>query len=174
MHADRKVRLHTSPNFAIFAVMDDIDRKIAAHIQADGRASYADIGAAVGLSVSAVNERLKKLQGSGAIQGWSARMSPKALGLDVLAFVEVLLERPEHDAPFRAAVLAMPAVQECHHVTGAWNYLLKVRLKTTRDLETFFSKVVKDVPGLQRTETLIVLSSPKDTHMLQVPDPAEG
>ena len=61
----------------------------------------------------------------------------------------------------------------CHDVTGACNYLLKVRLKTTRDLETFFSSVVKDVPGLQRTETLIVLSSPKETQILQVPEPAE-
>ena len=74
---------------------------------------------------------------------------------------------------FLKRIATVPEVLECHHVTGAWNYLLKVRLKTTRDLETFFSSVVKDVPGLQRTETLIVLSSPKETHVLQVPESPE-
>ena len=72
---------------------------------------------------------------------------------------------------FLARIGRSPEVLECHHVTGAWNYLMKVRLKTTRDLETFFSDVVKDVPGLQLTQTLIVLSSPKDTQFLQVPEP---
>ena len=151
-----------------FAVVDDIDRKIIAHIQQDGRASYADIGAAAGLSVSAVNERLKKLQAGGAIQGWGARLSPKALGLDVLAFVEVLLERPEHDAPFRSAVLAMPAVQECHHVTGEWSYLLKVRVPDTEALERFLSDRLKTLPGVARSHTVIALSSVKDTPALPV------
>ena len=162
----RKFIFQCEPLSEIFTVMDDIDRKIAAHIQHDGRASYADIGAAVGLSVSAVNERLKKLQSSGAIQGWSARMSPKALGLDVLAFVEVLLERPEHDAPFRAAVLAMPAVQECHHVTGEWSYLLKVRVADTEALERFLSNQLKTLPGVARSHTVIALSSVKETALL--------
>ena len=101
----------------------------------------------------------------------SARLDPGRVGLDLCAFIQVVLERPEHDEPFIAAVMQNSAILECHHVTGAWNYLMKVRLKTTRDLETFFSGVVKDVPGLQRTETLIVLSSPKDTQFLAVPEP---
>jgi len=148
--------------------MDDIDRKIIAYIQAEGRASYADIGTSVGLSVSAVNERLKKLQATGAIEGFGARVSAKALGLDVLAFVEVLLERPEHDAPFRAAVLAMPAVQECHHVTGEWSYLLKVRVADTGALERFLSDQLKTIPGIARSYTVIALSSVKETPALPV------
>ncbi len=148
--------------------MDEIDRKIIARIQEDGRASYGDIGAAVGLSVSAVNERLKKLQASGAIAGWGARVSAKALGLDVLAFVEVLLERPEHDAPFRAAMLASPAVQECHHVTGAWSYLLKLRVADTGALERFLSDHLKTLPGVARSHTVIALSSVKETAALPV------
>lgn len=148
--------------------MDDIDRKIIAHIQADGRASYADIGASAGLSVSAVNERLKKLQASGAIEGYGARISAKSVGLDVLAFVEVLLERPEHDAPFRAAMLAMPAVQECHHVTGEWSYLLKVRVTDTGVLERFLSEQLKTLPGIARSHTVIALSSVKETPVLPV------
>lgn len=146
--------------------MDDIDRKITSYIQADGRASYADIGAAAGLSVSAVNERLKKLQAGGVIQGWGARISPKAAGLDVLAFVEVLLDRPEHDAPFRDAMRATPAVQECHHVTGDWSYLLKVRVPDTDALERFLSERLKSLPGVARSHTVIALSSVKETPIL--------
>ncbi|HYH18059.1 MAG TPA: Lrp/AsnC family transcriptional regulator [Azospirillum sp.] len=148
--------------------MDDNDRKIIAHIQADGRASYAEIGAAAGLSVSAVNERLKKLQASGAVTGFGARVAPAAVGLDVLAFVHVLLERPEHDAGFRAAMQGTPAVQECHHVTGEWSYLLKVRVPTTADLERFLSDRLKTLPGVARSHTVIALSSPKETSILPV------
>lgn len=148
--------------------MDELDRKIIAHIQADGRASYAEIGAAAGLSVSAVNERLKKLQASGAITGFGARVSPAAVGLHVLAFVHVLLERPEHDARFRAAMQDTPAVQECHHVTGEWSYLLKVRVPTTAGLERFLTERLKTLPGVVRSHTVIALSSPKETPILPV------
>ena len=65
--------------------MDDIDRKILDHVQLQGRASYAEIGAAVGLSVSAINDRLKKLQELGVIRGWGARVDPRAVGRGVLA-----------------------------------------------------------------------------------------
>lgn len=146
--------------------MDDIDRKLIAHAQAEGRASYAEMGAAVGLSVSAVNERLKKLQASGAITGWSARASAEALGLELLAFVHVLLERPEHEAAFRAAMRDTPAVQECHHVTGEWSYLLKVRVANTAALERFLAERLKTVPGIGRTQTVIVLSTVKETPAL--------
>jgi Lrp/AsnC family leucine-responsive transcriptional regulator len=59
-------------------------------------------------------------------------------------------------------------VLECHHVTGGWNYLLKVRVSDTRALESFLGTVLKQVKGLQRTETLIVLSSPKETAALPI------
>ena len=69
--------------------MDDTDRRILALVQADGTLSYAAIGERVGLSVSAVNERVKKLQAAGAILGWQARLAAKPLGLDILAFIFV-------------------------------------------------------------------------------------
>lgn len=146
--------------------MDEIDRKLIALAQADGRASYAELGAAVGLSVSAVNERLKKLLAGGTITGWGARVSPQALGLDVLAFISVLLDRPEHDAPFRAAMAALPAVQECHHLTGEWSYLLKLRVAGTAALERFLSEELKALPGVLRTHTVIALSTVKETACL--------
>jgi Lrp/AsnC family leucine-responsive transcriptional regulator len=95
---------------------------------------------------------------------------PEALGLDLLAFVFVGWSDPAVEGPFLERVKASPAVLECHHVTGSWNYLLKVRLPTTRDLERFLGEVVKEVVGVQRTETIIALSSAKETTTL-TPDP---
>jgi Lrp/AsnC family transcriptional regulator, leucine-responsive regulatory protein len=146
--------------------MDDIDRKLITIIQNEGRASYGELGAAVGLSVSAVNERLKKLTGTGVVTGWGARVEPRALGLDVLAFIQVLIDRPEHEEAFRAAMRAFPEVQECHHVTGEWSYLLKLRVAGTAALERFLSDRLKHLSGVIRTHSVIALSSIKDTPIL--------
>ena len=77
-----------------------------------------DIGIHVGLSVSAVNERLKKLQNGGAIRHYGAILEPSAIGLDVLAYVSVLIDWSVHNDAFLEAVMDMPEVLECHHVTG--------------------------------------------------------
>jgi Lrp/AsnC family transcriptional regulator, leucine-responsive regulatory protein len=146
--------------------MDDIDRKILDHVQLQGRASYAEIGAAVGLSVSAINDRLKKLQELGVIRGWGARVDPRAVGRGVLALMFVSLDRPEAERRFLEAATALPDVLECHHVTGDWNYLLKLRLSDIADLETVLADTIKAQPGVVRTHTMIVLSSPKETAII--------
>jgi Lrp/AsnC family leucine-responsive transcriptional regulator len=142
--------------------MDDIDRKILAHLQLNGRDSYSDIGKSVGLSVSAVNDRLKKLIATGAIRRFAGLVDPAAVGRNLLAFVSVLLERPEHDEPFIAAIAELPDVQECHHVTGDWSYLLKIRVADTAALERVISGKIKTLPGVARSQTVIALSSAKD------------
>src|SRR5262249_30099112 len=123
--------------------------------------SYGDLGNRVGLSISAINERLKKLYARGVIRGCVAVLEPRGVGLDVCAFVQVLIERPEHDAGFLEAVGAMAAVLECHHLTGEFSYLLKVRVADTAALETFLSRELKGLPGVVRTHTAIALSSAK-------------
>lgn len=152
------------------AILDEIDRKLLDLLQADDRVPVVELGKAIGVAPSTLNDRIRRLVKQGIITGFHAKASPEKLGLDLLAFVFVGWSDPKTEKEFLARVAVSPEVLECHHVTGAWNYLMKVRLKTTRDLETFFSGVVKDVPGLQRTETLIVLSSPKDTQTLVAPD----
>lgn len=149
--------------------MDDTDRKIIAFVQENGRASYADIGAAAGLSVSATNERLRKLLGTGVIRRWTAEIDPQAAGIGILAFVHILLERPEHAVPFLARVAGLPEVQECHHVTGEWNYLLKIRTATMPDLERLLTEGLKALPGVVRSHTVIALSSPKESGLLPLP-----
>jgi Lrp/AsnC family leucine-responsive transcriptional regulator len=143
--------------------MDDLDRKLLALVQADGRRPHAGLAAEVGLSLSAVNERLKKLLAQGVITGYGARVSPRAMGLDICAFVQVLIERPEHDEAFLAAVQSLPEVQECHHVTGDYSYLLKIRARDTVHLEQVIKDRIKTVPGLVRSNTVIALSTAKET-----------
>jgi Lrp/AsnC family transcriptional regulator, leucine-responsive regulatory protein len=150
--------------------LDETDHRLLTLLQKDDRLSLADLGKQVGLSASTVNERVRRLGARGVIEGFHAHVAPEALGLDLLAFVFVGWSDPGVEAQFLARVAASPAVLECHHVTGTWNYLMKVRLPNTRELERFLGDVVKPVQGVQRTETIIVLSSTKETTTL-IADP---
>lgn len=154
--------------------MDELDKKILWHIQHFGRSSYAEIGGAVGLSVSAVNERLKKLEKQGVIAGWTARIDPLAAGNGVLAFVYVLIERPEHEAAFMALVRDEPAIQECHHVASDWSYLLKVRAPSLLALEELVARKIKALPGIPRSQTVIVMSTAKETGAVPVHLPPQS
>jgi Lrp/AsnC family leucine-responsive transcriptional regulator len=109
---------------------------------------------------------VRKLAERGVITGVHARVAPEALGLELLAIVFVGWSDPSVEPCFFAKVAGEPAALECHHVTGAWNYLMKVRVKNTRMLEAFLTEVIKTIDGIQRTETLIVLSSVKETTAL--------
>ena len=146
--------------------MDDIDRIILDRIQVDGGSTYAEIGTAAGLSASAVNDRLKRLKADGVIRRLTAEVDPVALGLNLLAFVLIAVNEPPGEARFRAAMKGTPEVLECHHLTGDYSYLLKLRLRDTAHLEQFLMDRLKPLAGVIRTHTLIALSSVKETHIL--------
>jgi Lrp/AsnC family leucine-responsive transcriptional regulator len=150
--------------------LDDTDRQLLALLQEDDRLSLAELGKRVGIPASTINDRIKRLARQGVIAGFQARVSPEALGLNLLAFMMVSWSNPKVEAEFLARMQASPAVLECHHITGAWNYLVKVRVGTTRDLERFLAETIKGVEGVERTETLIVLSSAKETFTVSLPD----
>lgn len=150
--------------------LDDTDRQLLALLQDDDRQSLAELAKAIGIPASTVSDRIKRLQRQGLIAGFHARISPEALGLNLLAFIFVCWSDPKVEPVFLKKITASPDVLECHHVTGAWNYLLKVRVGTTRDLERFLAETVKTVSGVERTETVIVLSSAKETWKVSLPD----
>lgn len=154
--------------------LDETDLVLLSLLQRDGRTPLADLAKSVGLAVSTVNDRVRKLAERGTITGVHARVDPEALGLDLLAMVFVGWSDPAVEPRLLARVAAEPAILECHHVTGQWNYLLKVRLANTRVLEAFLAKVIKSIKGIERTETLIVLSSPKEISELPVRRPEWG
>jgi Lrp/AsnC family leucine-responsive transcriptional regulator len=152
--------------------LDAIDRHLLLLLQEDDQQSLGELGRAVGLAPSSVKERIRRLKADGAIAAFQARLAPEALGLDLLAFMFVGWLDPAAEAPFLKRVTVHPGVLECHHVTGAWNYMIKLRLANTRELESFLDEVIKTIPGIQRTETLIALSSAKDTTILRTEDTA--
>ncbi len=154
--------------------MDAVDRIILDRIQADGSLTYAEIGAAAGLSASAVNDRLKRLRAEGAIRRMTADIDPAAIGLTLLTFVLVAVNEPAGESGFRDAMKGAPEVLECHHLTGEFSYLLKLRLRDTAHLEHFLMDRLKPLAGVSRTHTLIALSSVKETHVLPVTVPGRA
>ena len=149
--------------------MDQKDKKLLQHIQQDARLSHSRLGRLVGLSTSAVNERLRKMKKQGVLKNYVAVLEPAAVGLDVCAFIQVLLRKPEDEEGFLERIRDLPEVLECHHVTGQFSYLLKVRAPNVSHLELLLRDALKTVSGVTRTETLIVLSSPKETTELALP-----
>ncbi len=148
--------------------LDEIDRKLLICLQDNDRLALAELSKTIGAPATTLNDRIKRLVARGVIAGFHARLSPEVLGLDLLAFIFVAWSDPKVEPAFLKKIAASAAVLECHHVTGAWNYLLKVRVRTTRDLETFLAQTIKGVAGVERTETVIALSSAKETWSVDV------
>lgn len=144
-------------------ILDEIDKGLLDLLQDNAHLGYAELGKHVGLSVSAINERIKKLEANGFIQQYAAHLNPKQVGFDICAFIQVLLSTPEYEDGFLANIMQLPEVQECHHITGEFSYMLKIRVRTTQSLELFLKRGLKTIPGIARTSTSIVLSSPKET-----------
>jgi len=142
--------------------LDDIDRKLLMLLQENDRLGLAELGKAAGSAASTVNDRIKRLVRNGVITGFHARVAAEVVGLELLAFILVAWSDPKVEAKFIDKIQKTPNVLECHHVTGAWNYLIKVRVKNTRELETLLAGTVKSVSGVLRTDTMIALSSVKE------------
>jgi len=139
--------------------MDAVDHKIIEMLAMDARRSLADIGETVGLSPSSVNERMRRLTANGSIRRFTVDVDPHALGLPVLAFLWVALKPDADEVAFRAYAAAHASIVECHHVTGVWSYLIKVRVTSLPGLETFLEEL-KWHSFLGQSETVIALSSP--------------
>ena len=152
--------------------MDATDQKIIRLLQVDNRLSNAEIGQAVGLSVSAANERVRRLNSSGVIRGNHAVLDPDRVELPLCAFVFIDLAPHPDEASFRADIAARPEVQEIHQVAGAHCYLIKIRAGGTRALQRFLTEHVSRQSDVLRTETVIVLETIKETSELGLPEPA--
>ena len=149
--------------------MDATDSKLLALLSRDGRAQWADLAQQLRMSAPAVRERVKRLEKEGLITGYTALLSPARLGLALTAFVAVTLERPRHRAAFLKRAADLAAVLECHHVAGEDDYLLKLRCRSTDELERLVSVEIKGLVGVARTRTTIVLSTAKETPVPPLP-----
>lgn len=136
---------------------DDVDRRLVALLAADGRATLATLAAAAGLSVSATQARVRRLEQRGVIRGYSADVDPEAIGLPLAAFVAITPLDPAQpdDAPERLTELA--AVEACYSVAGEESYLLLVRVPSPRKLEELLRQI-RTVANV-RTRTTVVLQT---------------
>jgi Lrp/AsnC family leucine-responsive transcriptional regulator len=125
--------------------------------------TQSEIAASVGLSQPAVAERMRKLEMEGVITAYAARVDSRKLGKDITAFIGVRIEHPKYNKEFSRRMLLHKDVLECHRVTGADSYFLKVVTENTESLDRLISDTVRVVPGVTRTMTTIVMSSVKES-----------
>jgi Lrp/AsnC family leucine-responsive transcriptional regulator len=143
--------------------MDTIDKSVLDTLQANGREAWARIGEQVGLTGPAVAERVRRLEERGVIKGYAVLIAPDAVGFPLTAFVSVTLAGPEHRRAFLTRVAELPEIQECHHVTGDDDYLLKLRCRGASDLDRLLTEELKGGPGVARTRTQVALRSEKES-----------
>src|SRR3712207_4957850 len=150
--------------------IDRIDRKILKLLQADGRIANVDLAEKVGLSPTSTGERVKRLQREGYIAGFGARLDPRRIGLGLLVFVEVSLDKTTPDVfeKFAAAVRRAPEVLECHMVAGGFDYLVKTRVADMAAYRRFLGDILLALPGVKETRTYAVLEEVKSDGMLPV------
>jgi Lrp/AsnC family leucine-responsive transcriptional regulator len=140
-------------------VLDERDLEIVAALQEDARATYADVAQRVGLSASSVHHRVRKLEQAGVIRGYRAIVDPGALGLLITALVAATPFDPQQPDDLPERLLAdFPEVEDCLSVAGEANYILKVRTRTTADLEELIRRLREK--GGVATRTTIALSIP--------------
>lgn len=156
---------HDEPEF------DDIDLKILALLQENCKQPLAKIGERVGLSAPSVIERIKKLEDQQVITAYRAIIDARRIGRDVTAFIGVLISHPKLIGEFEQEISQLDGVLECHHVTGQHTLLLKVKTENTSTLEQLISSI-RSIEGVDRTETMVVLSTHTERTQIGLP-PAE-
>ena len=155
--------------------LDETDRASLCELQRNARVSNAELARQVDLSAPGLQKRLRKLEENGVIENYVTLVNREALGFDMLCFVQVTLRRhePEAIARFRNLVQSVPEVLECHHITGEYDYLLKVVVRNRKHLEQFLMETLTPMQGMDKIRTSLVLNEIKATTTVPVqPDGA--
>jgi Lrp/AsnC family leucine-responsive transcriptional regulator len=148
--------------------LDATDRRILMELQNDGRITNQDLAKRIRLSPAACFDRVKRLRERGVIKGYSAILDPNEIGLPLIIFVEVFLDRTTEEMfqEFSTAVQRAPEVLECHMVAGGFDYLIKARMKDMDSYRRFLGETLVQFPGVRQTRTYAVLEELKSTTKL--------
>lgn len=141
--------------------MDNTDINIINALIDNSRTNSSEIAERIGVSVTTVIERIKKLEASGIIRKYTVIIDHSLLGHDVTALIMVSLEHPKYNDGFTEAMLKNESIIECHYVAGDFDYLVKVITENSNRLERVLNDI-KSVPGVQKTKTMFVLSTLKN------------
>jgi len=140
--------------------MDHIDAKILGYLTKDARMNASVISQKVNLSVSAVIERMKKMEASGLIRGYTALIDEKMAGFHVQAMISIRLEHPKYNGEFNRQMCSHPCVMECFYITGDFDYIARIGVSSTEELTKALNDI-KQIPGVSLTRTYVVLDNIK-------------
>ncbi|MCQ2561395.1 MAG: Lrp/AsnC family transcriptional regulator [Clostridia bacterium] len=143
--------------------LDIIDVKILESLQQNARISISELSKQVNLSLSAVSERLKKMESSGIIEQYTAVLNPSAMENELSVFMMISMEDPSHTDEFNKLTQDSGEILECHYITGEYDYILKITTKNTTSLEKLMNKI-KSLDCIKHTQTNVILSSIKCRH----------
>jgi len=145
--------------------LDRVDRHILDLLQQDGRMSMTELADKVGLTVTPCIERVRRLEREKVITGYHARVSPVALGAGLLVFVEISMSHKSDRSfeDFRKEILRIPQVQECHLVSGDFDYMVKARISEIGQYRSLLGDILLRIPGVTQTKSCIVMEEVKET-----------
>lgn len=151
--------------------LDKTDLRILQEVQQNGRITVAELSRRVHLTKTPCAERLRRLETTGVIAGYFAKLDPSVLGAAHLAMVQVQLKSTTSDEleAFNAAVARVPEIQSCHMIAGGYDYLLKVRTSSIEAYRQVLGAVISKLPGVLQTHTYVVMETVKDEVTLTVP-----
>ena len=149
-----------------------IDRKILAFLQENGRASNLELSKAVGLSPAQCHRRHRNLEEMGLIARYETRLNAARLGLGVVAFIHVAMEKGhQRDLPkFADVIVGLPHVVECYSVTGDFDYVIKVLANDLKSLSEFLMNQLMNLPGVSGMRSSVCLNEVKCTSAVPLPD----
>ena len=148
--------------------LDDVDKAALRLLQKDGRLSNVELSRSINLSPPATHARLRRLESEGFIRQYTAIVDREKAGYDLLCFIHVSLQMHQLKEVeiFQELTRQMPEILECHHITGEYDYLLKVVLRNRKDLERFVIEKLTPIPGMARIQTSVVFTEVKSTMAL--------
>jgi Lrp/AsnC family leucine-responsive transcriptional regulator len=138
--------------------LEQIDRAILKELASDGRCSFTDLAERVGLSVSAVHQRVKRLEQRGIVQGYAARLDGAEIGLPMSAFISLFPINPAEPDDYPKRLEHLAEIEACYSVAGDASYVLRVRVASPTALEELLQKIRESANV--STRTTVVLSTP--------------
>lgn len=147
--------------------MDAVDIKIIECLKENARENASVIGSKVNMSVSAVIDRIRKLEASGIIKQYTVVLDNEKMGLDITAFIMVSMEHPRYNDSFIEFVKNHPNIVECHYITGGSDFLLKISTHSGKGLENLVNDI-KSLGGISYTKTQVVLSTNKENYSADI------
>lgn len=150
--------------------LDNIDKNILSILQTDGRLSVVDLAKRVSLSKTPCLTRLRRLEKTGYILGYQARINPHKVGQGYLVYVQVKLQNTTSQTlkKFNNSVKAIPDIMSCHMLSGGYDYLLKVRTQDMGSYRELLGEVIASLPGVQTTASFPVMEEVKESSAIKI------